>query len=87
MKAVVTGAAGFLGSFLSEELLLKGYEVIGIDNFFRGKREYLPGHKNFKFYEIDLVKQPKDFSKIVVKPPALLPGDGLLFMSPPSLEV
>jgi len=65
MKVVVTGAAGFLGSFLSEELLSKGYEVIGIDNFFRGKKEYLPKHINFKFHEIDLVKQPKDFCKII----------------------
>ncbi len=65
MKVVVTGAAGFLGSFLSEELLSKEHEVIGIDNFFRGKKEYLPKHINFKFHEIDLVKQPKDFCKII----------------------
>jgi hypothetical protein len=25
---------------------------------------------------------PRDFSRIVVRPPALLPGDGLLFISP-----
>ena len=67
MKAVVTGAAGFLGSFLSEELLSNGYNVIGIDNFFRGKKEYLPKHKNFEFYEIDLVNQPKDFSNLIKK--------------------
>jgi nucleoside-diphosphate-sugar epimerase len=67
MKAIVTGAAGFLGSFLSEELLSNGYNVIGIDNFFRGKKEYLPKHKNFEFYKIDLVKQPKDFSDLIKK--------------------
>ena len=67
MKVVVTGAAGFLGSFLSEELLSNGYNVIGIDNFFRGKKEYLPKHKNFNFYKIDLVKQPEELSKIIEK--------------------
>jgi UDP-glucuronate 4-epimerase len=33
MKVVVTGAAGFIGSNLCEELLRQGDEVIGIDNF------------------------------------------------------
>ena len=32
MKILVTGAAGFIGSALSIELLIKGYEVVGIDN-------------------------------------------------------
>lgn len=67
MKAIVTGAAGFLGSFLSEELLSKGYEVIGIDNFFRGKKEYLPRHKNFNFYKMDLSKEYDKFSEVVKK--------------------
>ena len=65
MKVVITGAAGFLGSFLSEEFLSNGYKVVGIDNFFRGKKEYLPEHKNFTFYETDLVKEPKRFSELV----------------------
>lgn len=67
MKALVTGAAGFLGSFLSEDLLKKGYEVVGFDNFFRGKKEYLPNHDNFKFYELDLVKENKRFSDLLEK--------------------
>ena len=33
-NVLVTGAAGFLGSHLSDELLDRGYSVIGIDNFF-----------------------------------------------------
>ena len=64
-KVFVTGAAGFLGSFLSEELLNNGYFVVGFDNFFRGKKEYLPTHDNFKFYELDLVNQADEFKKIV----------------------
>ena len=67
MKVLVTGSAGFLGSFLSEELLKNGYQVVGIDNFFRGKKEYLPKHNNFKFYEIDLVKEFKKLSELIKK--------------------
>ena len=32
MKALVTGAAGFIGASLSGALLKRGYNVIGIDN-------------------------------------------------------
>ena len=31
MKCIVTGAAGFIGSHLSEHLLAQGDEVVGID--------------------------------------------------------
>ena len=33
MRVVVTGAAGFIGSHLSERLLAAGHEVLGIDSF------------------------------------------------------
>ncbi len=33
MKAIITGAAGFIGSHLCERLLGRGWEVVGIDNF------------------------------------------------------
>jgi len=65
MKIVLTGAAGFLGSFLGEELCKKDNDVIGVDNFFRGKEEYLPTYPNFKFYKIDLVRQPEKFEELI----------------------
>jgi UDP-glucose 4-epimerase len=33
MKILVSGAAGFIGGYLIEELLQSGYEVVGLDNF------------------------------------------------------
>ncbi len=35
-RVVITGAAGFIGSHLSEELLNRGYTVLGIDNLLTG---------------------------------------------------
>ena len=33
MKILVTGAAGFIGSNLAEKLVLRGENVVGLDNF------------------------------------------------------
>lgn len=37
-RIMVTGGAGFLGSFLCERLLDQGHEVLCVDNFFTGSR-------------------------------------------------
>jgi UDP-glucose 4-epimerase len=41
VKAFVTGAAGFIGSNLTDRLLAAGHEVIGFDNFSTGLPEFL----------------------------------------------
>src|SRR3954451_6496410 len=32
-KIVVSGSAGFIGGYLTQELLARGHEVVGVDNF------------------------------------------------------
>jgi UDP-glucose 4-epimerase len=64
MNIVITGAAGLLGSHLSRHLLDKGHNVIGIDNFFGGYKDFLPEHENFYFRELDLENNTNDLKSI-----------------------
>lgn len=57
--SVVTGAAGFLGSHLTDLLLARGHKVIGIDNFVTGSVDniaHLGGNPSFKFIEQDVTE-------------------------------
>lgn len=57
---LVTGAAGFIGSQLTDEFLGKGYTVIGVDNFSRGIEANLSlarKHPNFTLYNVDLADE------------------------------
>ena len=59
-KALVTGAAGFLGNHLCKRLLDDGYEVTALDNLFTGTKrniECLLGNRRFSFVLHD-VTQP-----------------------------
>ncbi|MFM7337626.1 MAG: NAD-dependent epimerase/dehydratase family protein, partial [Actinomycetota bacterium] len=37
-KVLVTGAYGFIGGYVVEELLARGYEVVGLDNYSKDGR-------------------------------------------------
>jgi len=51
MKVLITGGAGFIGSFLTDRLLARGDEVLVIDNFSTGRRDNLSPHKNLTLVE------------------------------------
>ncbi|MDD5063236.1 MAG: GDP-mannose 4,6-dehydratase [Phycisphaerae bacterium] len=76
MKTLVTGAAGFIGSHLSERLLDNGLMVVGIDSFDdfydpRIKRQNIKGclkNKNFQLVEAD-IRDSSAMDKVV--------GDGI----------
>lgn len=56
-RVLVTGGAGFLGSWLCERLLEQGCMVLCVDNYFTGARmnvEHLLGHKNFEMMRHDV---------------------------------
>ena len=57
--SVVTGAAGFLGSHLTDLLLARGHRVVGIDNFITGRVDnitHLAGNRDFKFIQQDVTE-------------------------------
>ncbi|MGA9671279.1 MAG: UDP-glucuronic acid decarboxylase family protein [Terracidiphilus sp.] len=56
-RILVTGAAGFLGSHLTDRLLRDGHSVVGVDNFSTGSPEnlaHLAHEPRFTFVEWDI---------------------------------
>ena len=52
MRVLITGAAGFLGSHLTDRFLADGHSVVGLDNFITGNPEniaHLMGNERFEF--------------------------------------
>jgi len=66
-KIVITGATGFIGSFLSQGLLEEGHAVIGVDNMNdyynvqlkKDRLEKLKENEKFKFLEFDISDKDK----------------------------
>ena len=59
-SCLVTGGAGFIGSNLCHELLLKSYSVICVDNLISGSEkniERLKSHPDFTFIRWDVIKE------------------------------
>ncbi len=57
MKILVTGGAGFLGSYLCEKLLELEHEVLCVDNFYTGSKAniaHLTNNPNFEFLRHDV---------------------------------
>lgn len=58
-NVLVTGGAGFLGSFLCQRLIEEGHEVICLDNLFTGQKrniDHLLDHHRFEFIRHDIVE-------------------------------
>ena len=68
LRVLITGAAGFLGSHLCDAVLQRGDEVVGIDNYFTGRKDnvaHLLSNPRFKMVHHD-VRQPYwgDFDRV-----------------------
>jgi len=62
MRALVTGGAGFLGSYLCEALLAEGHSVVAVDNLLTGRAAnlaHLSHEPRFELRQLDII-QPFD---------------------------
>ena len=77
MRLLLTGAAGFLGSHLTDRLLAEGHHVIGMDNLSTGSERnvaHLAGNRRFRLVRQD-VSQPFEVKGAL---------DGILHLASPA---
>ncbi|WP_433048249.1 NAD-dependent epimerase/dehydratase family protein [Dactylosporangium sp. CS-033363] len=80
-KVLVTGSAGFIGGYVVEELLARGYQVVGLDNYSKYgpvTRSY-DSHPDYRFVEgdardVDLVTELLDGCEHFIAGAALIGG-------------
>jgi nucleoside-diphosphate-sugar epimerase len=65
MKVLITGSQGFIGSYICEEFLNHGYEVVGVDNYQKYGVLSRPhdSNKNFKLYNLNILSD--EFQAVV----------------------
>jgi len=69
LRILISGAAGFVGSHLTDRLLADGHQIVAVDNFLTGRPEniaHLASNKAFQFVEQDAcdslhLNEPVDF--------------------------
>jgi UDP-glucose 4-epimerase len=80
-KVLVTGSAGFIGGYVVEELLSRGYQVVGLDNYSKYgpvTRSY-DAHPDYRFVEgdardVDLVTELLEGCEHFIAGAALIGG-------------
>ena len=80
MKVLVTGSQGFIGSYICNELLSHGYEVIGVDNYQKYGELVRPhdSHEKFRLYNVNILHS--DFQALVdnVQPDYIIAGAAMI---------
>jgi UDP-glucose 4-epimerase len=73
MKILLTGSQGFIGSYICQELLNNGYQVIGVDNYSKYGVVSRPQdkHHNFKLY-VENVLSDKFFDIVYKEKPDMI---------------
>ncbi len=80
MRVLITGAAGFLGSHLTDRFLAEGHSVVGLDNYVTGSPDnlaHLASEQRFEFVQHD------------ISTPVLIAGalDGVLHLASPASPI
>lgn len=80
MKVLLTGSQGFIGSYISQELLKNNYQVVGVDNYSKYGKVKRPQDENpnFKLYIEDVLSE--SFLEIVKieKPEMIIAGAAMI---------